>query len=177
MEQSRTRHFVPRIIRISDVMALRGWHFRGREKTGLMGGLCLVLAFGANLEQRTALRREPMTDLGVFPCASWAIWRGEPLQHHGLAWMALCVPARAGNPVCSARASATRTFACPGAGGEANRGEHTLGLRSTRPSFLWIAPAECPFLRHRRDLAFLELGFLFVRGARGGLRAGAPEVR
>jgi hypothetical protein len=63
------------------VLALRGWHFRGREKTGLMGGLCLVLAFGANLEQRTALRREPMTDLGVFSCASWAIWSGENLYN------------------------------------------------------------------------------------------------
>src|SRR5438270_3349092 len=57
-------------------MALTTWHFRGRERIWLIGGLCLVLAFGANLEQRTALRREPMTDLGVFSCASWAIWSG-----------------------------------------------------------------------------------------------------
>lgn len=46
-----------------------------------MGGLCLVLAFGVNLEQRTALRREPMTDLGVFSCASWAIWSGDNPYH------------------------------------------------------------------------------------------------
>ena len=42
-------------------------------------GLVVILAFGANLEQRTALRRRPMTDLGVFACAAWAVQNGEDL--------------------------------------------------------------------------------------------------
>ena len=36
-----------------------------------------LIAFGIILETRTALRRVPMTDLGVFSCASWAAWHGE----------------------------------------------------------------------------------------------------
>lgn len=40
-------------------------------------GICLVIAFGVNLEHRTALRRVPMTDLGVFAIASTAVWSGE----------------------------------------------------------------------------------------------------
>ena len=38
-----------------------------------------MLAFGINLEQRTALRRVPMTDLGVFSCAAWAAGSGDDL--------------------------------------------------------------------------------------------------
>jgi len=60
-------------------MRFGGWQFGGRESSGLLAGLCLILAFGANLEQRTALRREPMTDLGVFSCAAWAVWSGDNL--------------------------------------------------------------------------------------------------
>jgi hypothetical protein len=55
----------------------RGWTFSRGERIGLVIGLIVVLAFGANLEQRTALRRSPMTDLGVFSCASWGVWHGE----------------------------------------------------------------------------------------------------
>ena len=41
--------------------------------------LGVILAFGANLELRTALRRTPMTDLGVFACAAGAVRSGENL--------------------------------------------------------------------------------------------------
>lgn len=45
-------------------------------------GICaLLLAFffgyGIVLETRTALKERPRTDLGVFCCASWALWHGE----------------------------------------------------------------------------------------------------
>ena len=55
----------------------RGWRFSRAEKIGLSLGLVAVLAFGINLEQRTALRRTPMTDLGVFACAAWAVRSGD----------------------------------------------------------------------------------------------------
>jgi len=57
----------------------RGWHFNGRERIWLATGLFALLAFGANLEQRTALRRTPMTDLGVFSCAAGAVRNGQDL--------------------------------------------------------------------------------------------------
>jgi hypothetical protein len=55
------------------------WHFSGRERLWLAVGLFALLAFGVNVEQRTALRRTPMTDLGVFSCAAGAVWSGENL--------------------------------------------------------------------------------------------------
>ncbi len=57
----------------------RGWFFSRCEWIGLALGLIVVLAFGANLEKRTALRRVPMTDLGVFACAASAVWNGDNL--------------------------------------------------------------------------------------------------
>ncbi|HEV7923981.1 MAG TPA: glycosyltransferase family 87 protein [Verrucomicrobiae bacterium] len=55
------------------------WHFSGRECVWLAVGLFGILAFGVNVEQRTALRRTPMTDLGVFTCAAGAVCSGENL--------------------------------------------------------------------------------------------------
>jgi hypothetical protein len=56
-----------------------GWCFSRRERLWLAVALCGILAFGANLEKRTALRRVPMTDLGVFACAAWAGRSGDNL--------------------------------------------------------------------------------------------------
>ncbi|MDB6058528.1 MAG: hypothetical protein JWO95_2372 [Verrucomicrobiales bacterium] len=47
------------------------------ERIGLTIALVAVLAYGALLEQRTALRRVPMTDLTVPPCAAWALLHGD----------------------------------------------------------------------------------------------------
>lgn len=55
------------------------WKFSRRENIWLAVGLCLLIAFGINLERRTALRRIPMTDLGVFAIASDAVWSGQNL--------------------------------------------------------------------------------------------------
>lgn len=49
------------------------WRFRRGERTGLIVALCALVGFGINLEVRTALRRTPMTDLGVFACAADAV--------------------------------------------------------------------------------------------------------
>jgi len=56
---------------------IRAWHFSRQERVGLVIGLIALLAFGANVEQRTALRRTPMTDLGVFACAAGACRTGQ----------------------------------------------------------------------------------------------------
>jgi hypothetical protein len=53
------------------------WSFSRRECMGLTVGICLLIVLGAYLERRTALRRIPMTDLGVFAVASEAVWNGE----------------------------------------------------------------------------------------------------
>ncbi len=59
----------------------RTWRFTRGERAGLLIGLIIILGFGANLEQRTALRRSPMTDLGVFSCAAWGAWHGENIYN------------------------------------------------------------------------------------------------
>jgi hypothetical protein len=59
--------------------AEQSWCFNRREKAALMLALATVLIFGGILEKRTALRNVPMTDLGVFACASWAVWHGQDL--------------------------------------------------------------------------------------------------
>jgi hypothetical protein len=53
------------------------WQFSRAEQWGLVLALAVILAFGALIEKRTALRRVPMTDLGVFACAAWALQSGE----------------------------------------------------------------------------------------------------
>jgi alpha-1,2-mannosyltransferase len=53
------------------------WNFSRRERVWFAVGICLIIAFGAVLERRTALRRVPMTDLGCFSCASEAAWSGD----------------------------------------------------------------------------------------------------
>jgi len=57
----------------------RCWSFSRRERIWLAVGLCLLIGFGAYVERRTALRRIPMTDLGVFAVASGAVWSGQNL--------------------------------------------------------------------------------------------------
>jgi hypothetical protein len=55
------------------------WHFSRCERGWLALSAFAILAFGVNLEQRTALRRSPMTDLGVFSCAAGAVLSGQDL--------------------------------------------------------------------------------------------------
>ena len=57
------------------------WRFTRRERAGLAVALCALLAFGTVLEFRTALRRAPMTDLGVFACAAGAVRNGDNLYN------------------------------------------------------------------------------------------------
>jgi hypothetical protein len=52
------------------------WHWSGVERRWLVSALCAILAFGCYLERRTALRTAPMTDLGVFVNAAWAVRAG-----------------------------------------------------------------------------------------------------
>jgi hypothetical protein len=61
------------------VQGKQGWRFSRRERFWLGASLCGILAFGANVEQRTALRRVPMTDLGVPVCAAGAVLKGDNL--------------------------------------------------------------------------------------------------
>ena len=56
-----------------------GWSFSRAERIGLAVALFVIVAFGANLEQRTALRRMPMTDVGVPARTAWAVFSGENL--------------------------------------------------------------------------------------------------
>jgi hypothetical protein len=62
-----------------ELKSLRAWHFNGWERVWLTAGLFALIVFGANVEQRTALRRTPMTDLGVFACGAVAVCGGENL--------------------------------------------------------------------------------------------------
>lgn len=55
--------------------------FSSRERIALTIAGCVIVAFGANLEKRTALRRKPMTDLGVFACAGSAVVHGENIYN------------------------------------------------------------------------------------------------
>lgn len=55
----------------------RSWRFTGRERAGLAVALGATLIFGTVLEFRTALKRAPMTDLGVFACAAGAVRSGD----------------------------------------------------------------------------------------------------
>jgi len=55
----------------------RPWNFSRRERIWLAVALCVLVIFGIYLERRTALRRIPMTDLGVFAVASEAVWSGQ----------------------------------------------------------------------------------------------------
>jgi hypothetical protein len=52
------------------------WRFTRTEKTWLAVTLAALIAFGFLIEHRTALRHEPMTDIGVFCIASGAVWSG-----------------------------------------------------------------------------------------------------
>lgn len=54
-----------------------GWCLTRSERVGLAVVLCAILAYGIVLEFRTALRRAPMTDLGVFACAAGAVRSGD----------------------------------------------------------------------------------------------------
>src|SRR5512143_3378061 len=55
------------------------WEFSRREKSWLAFAAFLLLLFGGLVERRTALRRMPMTDLGVFTSAAAAVRDGSSL--------------------------------------------------------------------------------------------------
>ena len=57
------------------------WRFTRKERRGLTMALCAILVFGTVLEFRTALRRAPMTDLGVFACAAGAVRSGDNIYN------------------------------------------------------------------------------------------------
>src|SRR5690349_20441760 len=54
----------------------RGWRLSRCERSWLLAGALGLVIFGAVLEKRTALRHQPMTDLGAFSCQAWAAWHG-----------------------------------------------------------------------------------------------------
>jgi len=55
------------------------WALSRRESATLSAVSLILLAFGFNLELRTALRRVPMTDLGVYVCGAGAVRDGQDL--------------------------------------------------------------------------------------------------
>ncbi len=55
------------------------WRFSGRERIWIAVALVVIMVFAAVLERRTALRRMPMTDLGVFCTAAAAVKEGDRL--------------------------------------------------------------------------------------------------
>jgi len=55
------------------------WRLRRREISILAFFFLILLGFGYNLERRTALRRVPMTDLGVYVCGAGAVRDGQDL--------------------------------------------------------------------------------------------------
>lgn len=61
---------------------MRGWQLQRSEKIALALALILLVAFGAVVERRTALRRQPgFTDLTVFARAAWTARSGESPYH------------------------------------------------------------------------------------------------
>jgi hypothetical protein len=56
-----------------------GWKFSRCERSWLLAGVLGLILFGAILEKRTALRHQPMTDLGAWSCAAWSVWHGGDL--------------------------------------------------------------------------------------------------
>jgi len=55
------------------------WRLSRREISILSFTFLIILGFGINLELRTALRRVPMTDLGVYVCGAGAVRDGQDL--------------------------------------------------------------------------------------------------
>jgi len=55
------------------------WRLSRRETSILAFAFLIILGFGFNLELRTALRRVPMTDLGVYVCGAGAVRDGQDL--------------------------------------------------------------------------------------------------
>jgi hypothetical protein len=131
----------------------RLWRFRRIERVWLTVGLLALLLFGANVEQRTALRRTPMTDLGVFACAAGAVESGDNLytitDWHGWHYqyppalailftpLALPVPVA---PVAIA-AGAVRTAANTPWGYDIASHPHFFGLHAENARFFCIAAA------------------------------------
>ena len=126
------------------------WHFSGRERVWLAVALVALLAFGVNVEQRTALRRTPMTDLGVFACAAGAVVSGENIytitDWHGWHYqyppalailftpMALAVPV--GPPVLAV--GVARTESNTPWGYEIASHRRFFGLHRENARFFWI---------------------------------------
>jgi hypothetical protein len=128
----------------------QGPHFHLRERVWLGVGLLALLAFGANLEQRTALRRAPMTDLGVFACAAGAVLSGEDIyavtDWHGwhyqyppalaILFVPLALPAPADLPILGPGEVRTEANTPWGYGIPGHR--HFYGLHGENARFFWI---------------------------------------
>jgi hypothetical protein len=129
---------------------LRAWHFSRKESVWVAVGLCALLAFGANVEQRTALRRAPMTDLGVFACAAGAVRSGENLytvtDWHGwhyqyppalaILFLPLAHPVPAAPPILAA--GLVRTEANTPWGYDIASHRRFFGLHAENARFVWI---------------------------------------
>src|ERR1035437_690491 len=63
----------PATITTSAATLRQRWSFTRGERIVLAIVLAAILIFGFVLERRTALRNQPMTDLGVFACAAWSV--------------------------------------------------------------------------------------------------------
>jgi hypothetical protein len=126
------------------------WRFRRGERVGLAVGLFVILVFGANLEKRTALRRVPMTDLGVFASAAGAVRDGENLytmcDWHGwhyqypptlaILFRPLALPVPAGPP--SLPAGEQRTKSNTPWGYRIDTPGNFYGLDEQNARFFWI---------------------------------------
>ena len=63
----------PATFTASAAAPLRSWRLKRGERIVLAVVLAALVVFGFVHERRTALRNQPMTDLGVFACAAWAV--------------------------------------------------------------------------------------------------------
>ncbi|MEI7436885.1 MAG: glycosyltransferase family 87 protein [bacterium] len=74
----------PPVSSMTSAVRLRdSWRFTSGERLLLAIMLLAILVFGGVLERRTALRNQPMTDLGVFACAARAVATGVNLYSVG----------------------------------------------------------------------------------------------
>ena len=126
------------------------WRFRGRERAWLAVGLFACLVFCAILERRTALRRTPMTDLGVFSCAAGAVidgkniytitdWHGWHYQYPpalAILFTPLALPVPENPPLLAP--GVARTEANTPWGFDVPGRSHFYGLHAENIRFFWI---------------------------------------
>ena len=129
------------------------WRFTRGERRGLAAALFVVLVFGTVMEFRTALRRVPMTDLGVFARAAGAVRDGENIyaisDWHGwhyqyppalaILFMPLAHPRPAPLPVLAP--GVPRTDANTPWGYSIDTRSQYFGLREQNIRFFWIVAA------------------------------------